>query len=117
MDVVSVEDLNNKASIIAEVTLPGFNSSIAVYDMAGFEKKTFYVIFVVDIKKKRGWETVKLLTAVEVKKTVFGGYVDEGKYLLDMVHQYPDTADSKKQIQMVVNNLIRAYLNQSSLVA
>lgn len=117
MSVVSVEDLRNKAIRVAVVTPPGMNSSITLYEMPGFAEKTFFVTFTVDLLKKRIWETVKLITAVEVKKTVCGGYVDEGKYLIDMVSQFPDTADAKEQIQKVVNNLIRSHLSQPLLVA
>lgn len=117
MSVVSVEDLRNKALKVAVVNMPGIGSSLALYEMTEFAEKTFFVIFTVDLLKKRVWETVKLITAVELRKTACGGYVEEGKYLIDMVTQFPATADAKDQIKSIVNNLIRSHLSQSRLVA
>lgn len=110
MNTVTIRELREQTSKVATFDLPGLSSDVVIYEVLGSASRKFYALFAVDLFQKRVWEEVKLITVVELKAVVGGGFVEEGKHLIDMVSQFPQLADAKDQLKRKINHLIRDHL-------
>lgn len=100
----TLQTLKNSSDFVDGFTVSGVQHEFQVYKLNKAEREHFIVVTKQSLTKKHMWESVKVVTEVQIR---FG----RTRFCVDLARQYPELVDAKLDI---IQNIERILEEQKS---